>query len=108
MSDVKTLAIQLANVAIAQMAATDKTGAEKKATVCLFLATLDDGIISPIILPNTLEAKLLEVGADKVVAFLKSLDKDKDGIPDFVETCYCRIKHLLEHLIPGGKDGTEV
>lgn len=87
--DVKETAIQLTNVVIANYANEELTGEEKEAKVCEFLATLDNSIPGANFIPDTLEAKLLDIGLDKLQEFFV------DDIKPFVKKCYERIKHLL-------------
>lgn len=89
-AEVKEVAIQLANLVIADAANKELTGEEKEAKVCEFLATLDNSIPVASFIPDSLEAKILEIGVDEVQAFLT-----KTGITPFVKKCFNRIKVIL-------------
>ena len=88
-TEIKEIAVQLANVAIVNYNDKNLTGAERKANVCAFLATLDDGVFPLNFVPNMLEAKILEIGSDNLKEFYN------DDIEPFVEKCFGRIKHIL-------------
>ena len=88
--EIKEAAIQLTNVVIAAAAEEDLTGEEKEAKVCDFLATLDNSIPGANFIPDSLEAKILDIGIDKLQEFFK------DDIKPFIKKCYERIKHLFK------------
>lgn len=87
--EIKEVAIQLANLVIADEANKDLTGEEKEAKVIAFLADLDNQVPFASFIPDALEEKILECGYDKLKEFYQ------DDIKGFVKKCYTRIKHIL-------------
>ena len=93
MAQVKEIATQIAIELITNVAQEDITGEEKEQKVCEFLAKLDNGVVGLGLIPDSLEAKLLDIGIDKVQEHL-----DKIDLKAFVKTQYNRIKSLLKRL----------
>ena len=87
---IKETAIKLANFVMVNASQEDLTNEEKEHKVIEFLVTLDDGLISQLILPNSLEAAILEVGVDKIQAYFSKID-----MKAFVKKYWARIKHLF-------------
>ena len=90
---VKEVANKIAIEVITQVANHELTGEEKETKVCEFLAKLDDALPVANFIPNALEIEILEIGVDKVQAYLHSID-----IKAFVKKNYTRIKSLLNKL----------
>lgn len=90
MTDVKETAIALTNLVIADAANKDLTGEEKEHAVIEFLVKLDDSLPIADFVPNALEAEIVEIGVDKIQAYLATLD-----IKALVKKLYNRIKHLF-------------
>ena len=93
MIEPKEIATQIAIELISSVAQEDLTGEEKEQKVCTFLAKLDNGVVGLGLIPDALEAKLLNIGIDKVQEHL-----DKIDLKYFVKTQYNRIKSLLKRL----------
>lgn len=93
MTQAKELATKVAIEFITRAADTTMTGEEKEASVCKILSKLDDNVIGLNLIPNELEAKILDIGIDKVQEYL-----DKVDLKAFVKTQYNRIKSLLKRL----------
>lgn len=91
MTDVKEIAIQIANLAITEAAAKDKTGEEKEHEVCEFLANLTDLVPVVAFLPNDLVADALDLGLDNIQAYFT-----KHDIKVLVKKLYNRIKHIFK------------
>jgi len=87
---IKETAIKLANFVMVNASQEDLTNEEKEHKVIEFLVTLDDSLISQLILPNSLEAAILEVGVDKIQAYFSKID-----MKAFVKKYWARIKHLF-------------
>lgn len=90
-TQIKEVAVQLANVAISAAANEDLTGEEKERRVIEFLVKLDDGLPLVGFISNELEADLLDLGVDKVQEYIAKLD-----IKAFVKKQYNRIKHIFK------------
>lgn len=86
---VKEVAIQLANVAIVNYNDKTLSGEEREHNVIAFLTKLDDNIPGVNFIPNALEAKIVEIGVDKLQEYYG------DNIKSFVKKCFERIKHIL-------------
>ena len=89
--DVKEIAIQIANLAIAEASAKDKSGEEKEHEVCEFLANLTNMIPIVQFLPDELVADALDLGLDKIQEYFNNHD-----IKVFVKKLYNRIKHIFK------------
>ena len=87
---IKEVAVQLANVAIAAAVNEKLTGEEKERKVIEFLVKLDDNIPMVNFIPNALEAEILDVGLDNLQAFFADHNPK-----EFVKKCFNRIKHLF-------------
>jgi len=90
-AEVKEVAVQLANVVMANVANEDLTNEEKEHKVIEFLVTLDDGFPGVGFIPNSLEAAIVEVGVDKVQAYFAKLD-----MKSFIKKYWTRLKHLFK------------
>ena len=90
-SEVKEVAIQLANVLISNAANEDLDGEAKETKVIEFIVKLDDMLPIANFIPNALEAQMLDIGLDIIQEYFK-----KHDIKDFIKKCYNRIKHLFK------------
>ena len=67
------------------------SGKEKHVRVCEILAGLDNGIPFAGLIPDALEAQILDFGWDKLALFASKID-----IGAFAEKQYQRIKHFFK------------
>lgn len=94
-AELKEIAVQLANVLIANAADEKLTGEEKEHRVIEFMVKLDDNLPFIGALSNELEASIVEVGVDKVQAYIHEMNI-AGNIKSFVKKCYNRIRHIFK------------
>lgn len=67
------------------------TGKQKHERVCEIIAGLDNGVPFVGMIPDQLEAKILDFGWDKLASFAKTID-----IGSFCEKHFQRIKYIFK------------
>ena len=91
MTEIKDVAVQLANVVMANVANEKLTNEEKEHKVIEFLVTLDNGFPAVGFIPDALEALVVETGVDKVQEYFSKID-----MKAFIKKYWARIKHIFK------------